>query len=52
MAEFLHAFSEDTPWIHLDIARVAWVEDSRPYIAKGPSGVAVRSVVEWVRRYE
>ncbi len=50
-AEFLHAFAEDTPWIHLDIAGVAWVEDSRPYIAKGPSGIAVRSIVEWVRSY-
>ncbi len=50
-AEFLHTFAEDTPWIHLDIAGVAWVEDSRPYIAKGPSGIAVRSIFEWVRSY-
>ncbi len=25
-AEFLHAFAEDTPWIHLDIAGLAWIE--------------------------
>jgi leucyl aminopeptidase len=50
-AEFLHTFVEDTPWIHLDIAGVAWVEDARPFIAKGPSGVAVRSIVEWVRSF-
>jgi leucyl aminopeptidase len=50
-AEFLHTFAEDTPWIHLDIAGVAWVEDARPYIAKGPSGIAVRSILEWVRSY-
>jgi leucyl aminopeptidase len=50
-AEFLHAFAEETPWIHLDIAGVAWVEDSRSYIAKGPSGIAVRSILEWVRSY-
>ena len=50
-AEFLHVFAEDTPWIHLDIAGLAWVEDSNPYIAKGPSGVAVRSILEWVRSY-
>ncbi len=50
-AEFLHTFAEDTPWIHLDIAGVAWIEDSKPYIAKGPSGVAVRSIIEWVRSY-
>ena len=51
-AEFLKVFAEDTPWIHLDIAGMAWIEDSRPYIAKGPSGVAVRSILEWVRSYE
>ncbi|MGA2887366.1 MAG: leucyl aminopeptidase [Terracidiphilus sp.] len=50
-AEFLKVFAEDTPWIHLDIAGMAWVEDSKPYIAKGPSGVAVRSILEWVRSY-
>jgi leucyl aminopeptidase len=50
-AEFLHAFAEDTPWIHLDIAGVAWVEDTLSFIAKGPSGVAVRSILEWVRSY-
>jgi leucyl aminopeptidase len=50
-AEFLHTFAGDTPWMHLDIAGVAWVEESRPYIAKGPSGVALRSILEWVRRF-
>ena len=50
-AEFLKVFAEDTPWIHLDIAGLAWIEDSKPYIAKGPSGVAVRSILEWVRSY-
>jgi leucyl aminopeptidase len=51
-AEFLHTFAGDTPWIHLDIAGIAWIEDSRPYIAKGPSGIAVRSILEWARSYE
>ena len=51
-AEFLKVFVEDTPWIHLDIAGMAWIEDSKPYIAKGPSGVAVRSILEWVRSYQ
>jgi len=50
-AEFLKVFADETPWIHLDIAGMAWVEDSRPYIAKGPSGVGVRSILEWVRSY-
>jgi leucyl aminopeptidase len=50
-AEFLKVFVEDTPWIHLDIAGLAWAEDSKPYISKGPSGVGVRSILEWVRSY-
>ena len=50
-AEFLKVFAEETPWIHLDIAGQAWVEENKPYIAKGPSGVGVRSILEWVRKY-
>jgi leucyl aminopeptidase len=50
-AMFLKEFAEETPWIHLDIAGTAWIEDQKPWIAKGPSGIAVRSVVEWVRGY-
>jgi len=50
-AEFLHAFVDDTPWIHLDIAGTAWIDETKPFIAKGPSGVGVRSIVEWVRSY-
>jgi leucyl aminopeptidase len=50
-AEFLHVFAGETPWIHLDIAGLAWIEDSKPFIAKGPSGIAVRSLVEWVKSY-
>ncbi|MDR3741203.1 MAG: leucyl aminopeptidase [Terracidiphilus sp.] len=50
-AEFLKVFAEDTPWIHLDIAGMAWVENAQPYIAKGPSGIAVRSILEWVRSF-
>ncbi len=48
-AMFLKEFAGDTPWVHLDIAGQAWIDDARSYIAKGPSGVAVRSIVEWVR---
>jgi leucyl aminopeptidase len=50
-AEFLKVFAEDTPWIHLDIAGLAWIEDSKPWISKGPSGVAVRSILEWARSF-
>jgi len=47
-AAFLKEFAEDTPWIHLDIAGTAWMEDQKPWIAKGPSGIGVRSLIEFV----
>ncbi|MGA2989403.1 MAG: leucyl aminopeptidase [Candidatus Korobacteraceae bacterium] len=49
-AMFLKEFVEETPWIHLDIAGTAWIEDSKPWIAKGPSGIAVRSIIELARQ--
>jgi leucyl aminopeptidase len=50
-AMFLKEFAEDTPWIHLDIAGTAWTEDQKPWIAKGPSGIALRSLVEFVKSF-
>src|SRR3954467_12105879 len=49
-AMFLKEFVEDTPWLHLDIAGTAWIEDNKAWIAKGPSGVAVRSLVEFAEQ--
>jgi leucyl aminopeptidase len=50
-AMFLKEFVGETPWVHLDIAGCAWNEEAKPWIAYGPSGIAVRSIVEWVRSY-
>ena len=50
-AMFLKEFAEDTPWLHLDIAGTAWMEDNKPWIAKGPSGIAVRSLVEFAKDF-
>jgi leucyl aminopeptidase len=51
-AMFLKEFAEDTPWLHLDIAGTAWMEENKPWIAKGPSGIAVRSLVEFAREFK
>jgi leucyl aminopeptidase len=51
-AAFLKEFVDTTPWIHLDIAGTAWMEENKSWIAKGPSGIAVRSIVEWVKSYD
>jgi leucyl aminopeptidase len=45
-ALFLSEFTGDLPWVHLDIAGTAWAEESKPYLPKGPSGVAVRTLAE------
>jgi leucyl aminopeptidase len=44
-AMFLKEWADPTPWIHLDIAGTAWIEEAKPFLAKGPSGVAVRTFV-------
>ena len=45
-ALFLKEFTGGLPWAHLDIAGTAWAEEARPYLPKGPSGVAVRTLAE------
>ena len=47
--EFLHRFTADVPWVHLDIAGVAW-DRGKPYAAKGGAGWGVRTLVELARR--
>jgi leucyl aminopeptidase len=50
-AKFLEPFVDGKPWVHLDIAGTAWLDEGKPFLAKGPSGVPVRSFVrlamEW-----
>jgi len=43
-AIFLKEFADSTPWVHLDIAGTAYLEEKKPYMAKGPTGVAVRTL--------
>ena len=45
-ALFLKEFTGGLPWAHLDIAGTAWAEEARPYLPKGASGVAVRTLAE------
>jgi leucyl aminopeptidase len=46
-AWFIKEFAEDTPWIHLDIAATCWIDEGRPWLAKGPTGIAIRSIVDF-----
>ena len=50
-AWFIREFAGDTPWVHLDIAGTAWNDDAKPWLAKGPTGVAVRTLVNLAMSY-
>jgi leucyl aminopeptidase len=45
-AIFLKEFADPVPWVHLDIAGTAWLDECKPHLAKGPSGVCVRTFVD------
>jgi leucyl aminopeptidase len=50
-AHFLHAFAKETPWAHLDIAGPSHATRERGYVAKGGTGFAIRTLVEFVRSW-
>lgn len=49
-AAFLKEFAEETPWAHLDIAGTAWGDPATAFRAKGPTGIAVRTLIEFIER--
>ncbi|MFB3923096.1 MAG: leucyl aminopeptidase [Terriglobia bacterium] len=44
-AMFVGEFAGDTPWVHLDIAGTRWSNEEKPWLAKGPTGAPVRTLV-------
>jgi leucyl aminopeptidase len=47
-AMFLKEFVEDkdaTPWVHIDVAGTAWLDDAKPFLAKGPTGIPLGTMV-------
>ena len=49
-AAFLKEFADGVAWAHLDIAGTAWGDDAKPYRSKGPTGIAVRTLLKIVER--
>jgi leucyl aminopeptidase len=49
-AMFLKQFADPLPWVHLDIAGMAWLEETRPDLPKGPSGIGVRTLIDLAMR--
>ncbi|MCX7913645.1 MAG: leucyl aminopeptidase [Thermodesulfovibrionales bacterium] len=46
---FLKEFVNDVPWIHLDIASVAWNDKDKPYLSKGATGFGVRLMLRFLK---
>jgi leucyl aminopeptidase len=51
-AWFLKKFIAKYPWVHLDIAGTAMVEEPSEYISKGGTGVGVRLLIEMLRHWK
>lgn len=51
-AAFLKEFADGVSWAHLDIAGTAWGDEAKPYRSKGPTGIAVRTLIKIVERAE
>lgn len=49
-AVFIQEFVDKAKWAHLDIAGTAWADNPKPHQAKGPTGVAIRTLVSLVER--
>jgi leucyl aminopeptidase len=49
-AAFLKEFADGISWAHLDIAGTAWGDEQKPFRSKGPTGVAVRTLVNFIER--
>jgi leucyl aminopeptidase len=47
---FLQEFVDGVPWAHLDIAGPARAESEDGYLAKGSTGVTVRTLLTWLER--
>ncbi len=47
---FIQEFIDKAKWAHLDIAGTAWCDSERPFQAKGPTGVAIRTLVNLVEK--
>jgi leucyl aminopeptidase len=51
-AAFLREFVGDTPWIHLDIAGTAWLDDSKPWMPKGPTAIPIATFVRLAQDWQ
>ncbi|MCA1927459.1 MAG: leucyl aminopeptidase family protein [Calditerrivibrio sp.] len=48
-ALFLQEFVGNSPWIHIDIAGPAFIEDNHPVFGEGGSGYGIRSLYNFIK---
>ncbi len=49
-AVFIQEFVDKAKWAHLDIAGTAWADGVKPHQAKGPTGVAIRTLINLIEK--
>ncbi|HEY0428353.1 MAG TPA: leucyl aminopeptidase [Pyrinomonadaceae bacterium] len=49
-AVFIQEFVDKAKWAHLDIAGTAWADDTKAHQSKGPTAVAVRTLLKLVEK--
>lgn len=49
-AVFIQEFVDKAKWAHLDIAGTAWADDTKPHQSKGPTGVAIRTLLKMIEK--
>lgn len=50
-AVFIEKFVVDIPWVHIDIAGPSWIDKENEYGPKGPTGVGVRTLINYLTNY-
>jgi leucyl aminopeptidase len=49
-AVFIQEFIDKAKWAHLDIAGTAWSDEMKPHQSKGPTGVAIRTLLRMIEK--
>jgi leucyl aminopeptidase len=49
-AVFIQEFVDKAKWAHLDIAGTAWSDENKPHQGKGPTGVAIKTLIRYVEK--
>jgi leucyl aminopeptidase len=49
-AAFIQEFVDKAKWAHLDIAGTAWADDTKAHQSKGPTAVAVRTLLKLIEK--